>query len=83
MMSRRQARQSGARQHSKRSRAYHHGDLRVALLAAARRILEQEGLAALSLRSTARAVGVSPAAPYHHFVDKDALLARGGRARIR
>lgn len=54
---------------------YHHGDLEPALVAAARAILEKDGIEALSLRAVARAVGVSPAAPYHHFADKDALLA--------
>ena len=54
---------------------YHHGDLEKALVAAARAILEKDGIEALSLRAAARAVGVSPAAPYHHFADKDALLA--------
>jgi AcrR family transcriptional regulator len=58
----------------KRSASYHHGDLRDALVRAARTILEKEGLAALSLRGVARAAGVSPAAPYHHFPDKQALL---------
>ena len=54
--------------------SYHHGDLREALVRAARRILEKEGIARLSLRRVARAAGVSPAAPYHHFADKQALL---------
>jgi AcrR family transcriptional regulator len=58
----------------KRLLSYHHGDLRDALVRAARRILEKDGLADLSLRRVARAVGVSPAAPYHHFADKQALL---------
>jgi AcrR family transcriptional regulator len=53
---------------------YHHGDLRDALVRAARRILEKDGIAQLSLRGVARAAGVSPAAPYHHFADKQALL---------
>jgi AcrR family transcriptional regulator len=53
---------------------YHHGDLRDALIGAAQQILEAEGLAALSLRGVARRAGVSPAAPYHHFPDKQALL---------
>ena len=58
----------------KRAASYHHGDLRDALMRAARTILEKDGLAELSLRGVARAVGVSPAAPYHHFADKHALL---------
>jgi AcrR family transcriptional regulator len=58
----------------KRPPSYHHGDLRDALIRAARRILEKDGLADLSLRQVARVVGVSPAAPYHHFADKQALL---------
>jgi AcrR family transcriptional regulator len=62
-------------------RPYHHGDLSRALVDAARRILEAEGAAALSLRAVAREAGVSPAAPYHHFKDKTELLeavAHGG-----
>src|SRR5262249_13796730 len=57
-----------------RDTPYHHGDLRDALIQAAQEILEAEGLAALSLRGVARRAGVSPAAPYHHFPDKQALL---------
>ena len=56
------------------ARRYHHGDLRRALIAAARRILETDGPSALSLRAVAREAGVSPAAPYHHFKDKGELL---------
>src|SRR5207245_8861146 len=56
------------------ARPYHHGDLRRALVTAARRLLEAEGPAALSLRAVAREAGVSPAAPYHHFKDKGELL---------
>jgi AcrR family transcriptional regulator len=65
----------GMKRPRKKPPDYHHGNLERALVAAARAILEKEGLEALSLRATARAVGVSPAAPYHHFADKDALLA--------
>ena len=54
---------------------YHHGALHDALLDAALAMLEREGPAALSLRALARAVGVSPMAPYHHFKDREALLA--------
>lgn len=56
------------------ARPYHHGDLRRALVDAARRLLESEGPTALSLRAVAREAGVSPAAPYHHFKDKGELL---------
>ncbi len=56
------------------SRPYHHGDLRRALIDAARRLLESDGPSALSLRAVAREAGVSPAAPYHHFKDKGELL---------
>jgi AcrR family transcriptional regulator len=57
-----------------REAPYHHGDLRDALIEAAQQTLETDGLAALSLRAVARRAGVSPAAPYHHFPDKQALL---------
>ncbi len=56
-------------------RPYHHGDLRRGLILAAERILERDGASALSLRAVAREAGVSAAAPYHHFKDKDELLA--------
>jgi AcrR family transcriptional regulator len=59
---------------SAEARPYHHGDLRRALVDAARRLLENEGPSALSLRAVAREAGVSPAAPYHHFKDKAELL---------
>lgn len=55
--------------------AYHHGDLRHVLLFAATQQLEQQGPAKLSLRAIAREAGVSPAAPYAHFPDKESLLA--------
>jgi AcrR family transcriptional regulator len=56
-------------------RAYHHRDLRQALVGAALDALPEVGASALSLRDIARRAGVSPAAPYHHFADKDALIA--------
>jgi AcrR family transcriptional regulator len=55
--------------------AYHHGDLKAALVEAAAVILETRGLDALSLRAAAKRAGVSEAAPYRHFKDKDDLLA--------
>src|SRR6195952_1890331 len=55
-------------------RGYHHGDLRNGLLEAARAILEEESLSALTLRAVARRAGVSHAAPYRHFPNHEALL---------
>lgn len=55
-------------------KTYHHGDLRNTLRDAARAILEEEGLTALSLRAVARRAGVSHAAPYRHFPNHEALL---------
>jgi len=57
-----------------RDKPYHHGDLRNALLAAARAVLEDEGLAELSVRAVARRAGVSHAAPYRHFPNQESLL---------
>lgn len=54
--------------------AYHHGDLRNALLAAAEKILREEGPRALTLRACSRAAGVSHAAPKHHFGNISGLL---------
>jgi AcrR family transcriptional regulator len=54
---------------------YHHGALREALLSASLRLIEAEGIGAVSLRRVAREAGVSPGAPYHHFADRGALLA--------
>jgi len=55
--------------------AYHHGDLANALIAAALEAVEQDGPDAVSLRDLAQSLGVSRAAPYRHFEDRDALLA--------
>lgn len=61
------------------SKPYHHGDLRRALIEAARTIVERDGAQALSLRGVAREAGVSPAAPYHHFKDKQELMLAVGQ----
>jgi AcrR family transcriptional regulator len=58
-----------------RPRSYHHGNLRRALLDAALRLLKKDGSAAPGLREVARMAGVSQAAPYRHFADKQDLLA--------
>lgn len=56
-------------------RTYHHGDLRAEVLRAAEKILETEGVDALTLRAVARAVGVSHTAPKNHFGDLQGLLS--------
>lgn len=53
---------------------YHHGDLRHALVEAAALAISESGSAALSLRDLSRKVGVSHAAPTHHFGNKTGLL---------
>jgi AcrR family transcriptional regulator len=55
--------------------SYHHGALREELITACVALIETEGIGAVSLRRVARAAGVSPGAPYHHFADRSALLA--------
>ncbi len=54
---------------------YHHGALREAMLEAAERILERDGIAGLTLRAAAREAGVSHAAPKNHFGDVRGLLS--------
>jgi AcrR family transcriptional regulator len=65
-------------------RAYHHGDLRRALLEAATELASGGGVAGVVLREAARKVGVSPSAAYRHFPSREGLLAAvGGEARGR
>jgi AcrR family transcriptional regulator len=59
----------------KPAKAYHHGDLRDALIRAGRAILEESGSDSLTLRACARRAGVSHAAPQHHFASAADLLA--------
>lgn len=54
--------------------SYHHGDLRLALIDSARRLLTEQGIEAFSLRAAARGAGVSAAAPAYHFGDAAGLL---------
>jgi AcrR family transcriptional regulator len=56
-------------------RGYHHGNLREALIRAALELIAQKGPAGFTFADAARWAGVSPAAPYRHFRDRDALLA--------
>ena len=56
-------------------RGYHHGNLREALIEAARALIAEKGPAGFTFAEAARSAGVSAAAPYRHFRDRDALLA--------
>ncbi len=56
-------------------RSYHHGNLREALIDAALRLIREKGASGFTFAEAARAAGVSPAAPYRHFRDRDALMA--------
>jgi AcrR family transcriptional regulator len=57
---------------------YHHGDLRRAILEAALELIGETGVSSLSLREIARRIGVTTAAPYHHFKDRGELLLQIG-----
>jgi len=63
----------GKRGHA--SRGYHHGNLKEALVNAALELIAEKGPAGFTFADAARWAGVSPAAPYRHFRDLDALLA--------
>jgi AcrR family transcriptional regulator len=56
-------------------RRYHHGNLREALVEAALALIREKGPAGFTFAEAARAAGVSPAAPYRHYRDRDALIA--------
>jgi AcrR family transcriptional regulator len=56
-------------------RGYHHGNLKEALLRAALELIAQKGTGGFTFADAARSAGVSPAAPYRHFRDRDELLA--------
>jgi len=64
------------RRKARKRRSYHHGNLRETLLGAARKLIAERGPAGFTLVEAARAAGVSPAAPYRHFKDRNALLAQ-------
>src|SRR5471032_1140769 len=64
------------RKESRRAeRGYHHGNLKEALLQAALRLIAEKGPAGFTFADAARSAGVSPAAPYRHFRDRDELMA--------
>lgn len=56
-------------------RGYHHGNLREALIYAALKLIAEKGPAGFTIADAARSAGVSPAAPYRHFKDREDLLA--------
>lgn len=56
-------------------RAYHHGDLRAALIDTAVQLIGERGARTFSLAEASRRLGVAPSAPYAHFSDRDELLA--------
>jgi AcrR family transcriptional regulator len=58
-----------------RTRSYHHGNLRSALIRASFALIARDGVGALTLRKVAKMAGVTHAAPYAHFVDKEDLIA--------
>lgn len=58
--------------------SYHHGDLRNALIVAAAELIEESGSEDFAMIDAARRAGVSNAAPYRHFCDRDALLQAVG-----
>lgn len=58
---------------------YHHGNLREALIQAALVLIAERGISGFAVAELARAVGVSAAAPYRHFRDRDAVLAEVAR----
>lgn len=66
-----------------KKRTYHHGDLKNALQAAAFALIAQRGVEAVSLREISQAAGVSHAAAYRHYTDKQALLADLAQAGFR
>ena len=65
------------------ARAYHHGDLRAALIEASFDLLAQGGLRRFSVAAVARRLGVSSAAPYRHFPDRNHLLSAVSAAAAR
>jgi AcrR family transcriptional regulator len=60
-------------------KSYHHGDLPRALVGAALELIAERGVAGFTFAEAARRAGVSAAAPYRHFRDRDALLGEAAR----
>jgi len=64
----------------KNRRAYHHGNLKAALIDVAQRLIVERGPHGFTLVEAAKLAGVSPAAPYRHFSSREALLAEVARS---
>ncbi|MEM9349507.1 MAG: TetR/AcrR family transcriptional regulator, partial [Pseudomonadota bacterium] len=58
----------------KKSKTYHHGDLKGALLEGVRQLIERDGADAFKVSEACRIAGVSTAAPYKHFKDRDEII---------
>ena len=69
----------GSEDGGRRRESYHHGNLREVLIAAALALIAERGTAGFTFAEVARAAGVSPAAPYRHFRDRNALVAEIAR----
>jgi AcrR family transcriptional regulator len=66
---------SWRKDHRRAERGYHHGNLKEALLEAALDLIAKKGPAGFTFADAARSAGVSPAAPYRHFRDREELLS--------
>ena len=66
---------SWRKEDSRAERGYHHGNLKEALQRAALELIAKKGPAGFTFADAARLAGVSPAAPYRHFRDRDELLS--------
>src|SRR5579862_6264427 len=66
---------SWRKEQGRTERGYHHGNLKEALLQAALDLIAKKGAAGFTFADAARIAGVSPAAPYRHFRDRDELLS--------
>ncbi|HSY56985.1 MAG TPA: TetR/AcrR family transcriptional regulator [Bradyrhizobium sp.] len=66
---------SWRKEQGRNERGYHHGNLKEALLQAALDLIAKKGAAGFTFADAARLAGVSPAAPYRHFRDRDELLS--------
>jgi AcrR family transcriptional regulator len=69
----------GDEDRGRRRESYHHGNLREVLIEAALALIAERGPAGFAFAEVARAAGVSPAAPYRHFRDRNALVAEIAR----